>query len=93
MIDGRHLVRDENVVWRDIADEVIIVEKDYTTIRVLNKTASFIWTLADGTRCVDDITSEICNKYDVTPEQARSHTEEFCNQLLETGLIKLVDSK
>ena len=76
MFNGRYPVRDEGIVWRDIADEVVLVEKDYTTIHVLNKTASLIWTLADGTRHVDDIVSEICNRFDVTSEQARTHTEE-----------------
>ncbi len=51
-------VRDKSVVWRDIAGEVVIAERDNRTIRVLNKTASLIWTLADGTRRAEDIVVE-----------------------------------
>ncbi len=82
-------VRTNNVVWRDIAGEVVIAERDNRTIRILNKTASLIWTLADGTRKVETITTEVCNKFEVTPEQARTDVEEFCQQLLDAGLINM----
>jgi hypothetical protein len=84
-----YLTRDKGVVWRDIAGEVVIAEMDNSRVRVLNRTASQIWILADGTRRVGDIISELCNRFQVTPEQARVDAEDFCNQLLEAGLASL----
>jgi hypothetical protein len=84
-------VRDKQVVWRDIAGEVVIAERDGRTVHVLNKTASLIWTLADGTRHTEDIVAEVCNKFEVAPEQARLDVSEFCQQLLEVGLISFTE--
>ena len=86
-----YIIRNEDVVWRDISGEVVIAERDNNTIHVLNKTASLIWTLADGTKQMKDLASAIYNRFDVTPEQALVETEEFCNQLLEASLAWLKD--
>ena len=81
--------RDERVVWRDIAGEVVIAESDANTVHILNGTASLIWTLADGSKQIKDMVTEICNRFEVTPEQARADAEDFCDQLLEAGLVSL----
>lgn len=84
-----YLTRDTSVVWRDIAGEIVIADGDSAKVHVLNKTASLIWTLADGTRQVEDMAADICNRFEVTPEQARADAEEFCHQLLEAQLVSL----
>jgi len=84
-----YLSREKRVVWRDIAGEVVIVEEDGTTVHMLNKTASLIWNLADGTRRPDDISRELCQRFEVTPGQAERETERFCRQLTEAGLAIL----
>jgi len=91
MVIAGYPVRDEGVVWRDIAGEVVIAERDNTTVRVLNGTASAVWILADGTRQVEDIIDEICNRFDVTRVEARTDAEEFYRQLLNAGLVSLQD--
>lgn len=85
-------IRDKRVVWRDIAGEVVIAERDNHTVHVLNKTASLIWILADGTRQADAIAAEVCCKFEVSPEQARADVDEFCQQLLEARLISIEDT-
>ena len=85
-------VREKNLVWRDIAGEVVIAEGDNSTVRVLNGTASAIWNLADGTREAGDIAASICSRFDVEPEQARADVDEFFQELLQAGLIKYEDA-
>ena len=87
-IDG-YIARDDRVVWRDIAGEVIIAERDNSKIRTLNKVAGIIWTLADGTKSMDDIALAICDKYDVTREEALADSEEFCRELIKERLVSL----
>ena len=86
-----YLVRNEDVVWRDIAGEVVIAERDNVTVRVLNGTASTVWILADGTKHVEDMVDEICNRFEVTRAEAKADAEDFCRQLLNAGLISLHD--
>ena len=82
-----YIARNEDVIWRDIAGEIVIAERDNKTIRVLNKTASLIWSLADGNKQIEDLAMAVFNRFDVTSEKARADTEEFCQQLLVAGLI------
>ena len=84
-----YLSREKRLVWRDIAGEVVILEEDGATVHMLNKTASLIWNLADGTRRPDDISRELLQRFDVTPGQADAETERFCRQLTEAGLAIL----
>jgi hypothetical protein len=86
-----YLVRDDRVVWRDIAGEVVIAERDNSKIRTLNKVASLIWSLADGTRQMDDIITAIYDKFEITREQAQADSEDFCRELLAENLFKLQD--
>jgi len=88
-----HPVRDKRFVWRDIAGEVVIAERDGQTVRILNKTAGVIWALADGTKPTEDIVAEVCNRFEVAPEKARIDVEKFCRQLLEAGLISMKDAQ
>ena len=84
-------IRDKRLIWRNVAGKVVIAERDSSTVRLLNKTASLIWTLADGTRQTEDIVAEVCNKFEVAPEKARIDVLEFCRKLLEAGLINIKD--
>ncbi len=82
-----YLVRNKGVVWRDIAGQVVIAERDSGTVHVLNETASLIWILADGTKLAQDMAAEVCSRFEVTPENALADTNEFCQQLLEAILL------
>jgi hypothetical protein len=84
-----YLIRDDRVVWRDIAGQVVIAERDNSKIRTLNKVASLIWTLADGTKQLDDIVAVICDKFEVDKEQAQADCDEFCNELMSSDLISV----
>ena len=84
-----YLTREKKAIWRDIAGEVVIVEEDGTTVHMLNRTASFIWSRADGTRQMHDISTELCQRFDITPQEAHVDTEQFCRQLVEAGLATL----
>ena len=86
-----YLLRGSSVIWRDIAGEVVIAEKNDGTIRALNKTASIIWSLADGTRRAEDIVTDLYNRFEVTMERARADVDEFCRELTEANLISLIE--
>ena len=81
--------RNKGVIWRDIAGEVVIVGEDDNTVRMLNKTASVIWSLADGSRHLQEIVDAICNKFEVPPQEAGADVEEFCSELVDAGLLSL----
>lgn len=88
----RRLARNERLVWRDVAGEVVILAQDSGAFHVLNGPASLIWTCADGDRDLDEIARALCDKYEVPLDQARSDTEEFCQELVEADLASLEEA-
>ena len=89
-IDG-YVERDETVIWRDIGGEVVIVGQEDSTVRMLNETASYIWSLADGTMRIEDIADALCHRFDVPADEARADVEQFCSELLEAELATTHD--
>ena len=92
METSEYFIRDDGVVWRDIAGQVVIAERDNSKIRTLNKVASVIWIMTDGTNRLDDVVQVICEKFDVTKEQAQVDSEEFYRELMAEKLIRVKSS-
>ncbi len=84
-----YLLRNDDVLWRDIAGEVVIVREDHDTVHMLNKTASLIWSLADGSKELQEIVDAVCDRFDITSHQALLDIEEFCTTLTQAGLLRI----
>ena len=82
----------EDNIWRDIGGgEVVILDEEDTQVCLLNKTAAMIWTLADGTRTMQEIAQHLCQRFEISHQEAMIDVQEFSTQLLEAGLIELLD--
>lgn len=81
--------RSDEVVWRVIDGEVVILTADGHEIHKLNKVGSAIWELADGTRNIKEIESVICERFDVSFEVAHADVQEFANQLVVKKILQI----
>jgi hypothetical protein len=84
-------VRNSQVIWQNIDDNVVIADPDGGTLRILNETAGFIWSLVDGTKTTEDIIPDLCERFDVEPEQARADVLAFCQELIQAELLHVQD--
>jgi len=84
------MVQAENIIWRRIGDDVVIIKDDGLATHVLNKTAAYIWELCDGKRGIDEIAASLCERYDVSPEEARADARETIENLTKAGIIKYI---
>ncbi len=80
------------VVSRVIGEEAVLVQPEQAKVKVINEVGARIWSLADGSRSVEQIGALLCSEYQVDPEQALVDTLEFLNELLERDLLLVVDS-
>jgi len=85
---GGYPKRREDNIWRDIGGEVVILDEDSTQVCLLNKTAALIWTLADGTRTVEEIAENIHQRFKVSLQEAVADVRELGAQLLEADLVE-----
>jgi hypothetical protein len=88
MISNR-IVKAEDVIWRRIGDDIVAIKDDGLATHVLNKTAAIIWEMCDGNCGIDEIAAKLCERYDVSLEEARADTRETIENLTRAGIIKI----
>ena len=84
--------RSENVIFRKVADETILVPikgnvADLNFIYTLTEVAAFIWGKIDGKRKLIDIKDMIMAEYDVHSDDAEQDLLELIGQLEEIDSI------
>ena len=87
--------KDQSVVSRKIADEVILVPirrnvGDLESIYNLDEIGARIWDLIDGKKKIKEIKTILLEEFDGTEEQVTSDLKDFIGQLESMGGIKLV---
>jgi len=89
----KRLIKDPNMVFRQIDDEVILVPirqnvGDLESIYTLNEVAARIWELIDRKRNVDKIRDVIVEEFEVTPKEAEKDLIELLQKLEKIEAIK-----
>jgi hypothetical protein len=84
--------RSENVIFRKVGDETILVPikgnvADLSFIYTLTEVAAFIWAKIDGRRKLIDIKNMIMAEYDVSSDDAERDLLELIGQLEQIGSI------
>ena len=75
------------VVWRDVGDEVVVLELSTSTYLTFNGTAKQIWDSLAGGATLDALVDSLVDRYGITPEQARADAESFVSALADRGLL------
>ncbi len=92
MIDlETRVYKNENVPWRIIEDEAILVEVKKGEVIHLNDVGAKIWDLIDGENTVQDIVLGVVGAYEVDEDTARQDALCFISEVLEKGLAAVRD--
>lgn len=83
-----YISKNENVPWRIIEGEALLVDVDKGEVIHLNPVGAEIWNLIEGKKSVSDIVVHIYNTFEVDKETAKKDTLEFLERLIEKGLIE-----
>ncbi len=78
----------EDVIWRRVGDDIVIVKDDGLSLHVLNKTAALIWDTCDGQCGIDEITTHLCQRFEVSHEEAREDVQETVKKLTKLGVLR-----
>ena len=85
-------IPNDDVAWRMVDDEAIIIEPMTSQATVLNPVAARLWELADGKRAVAELIDTIVVEYDVKPAVAEEDAREFFGVLAKRGLLSYRDA-
>lgn len=81
--------REKRLSYRTIGDETIILDsKINKEVHQLNEVGSFIWNLCDGKNTVSQICEDVCNEYDVQPDEAKDDIENLLRMFVEKNLLE-----
>lgn len=83
--------RSDDLVWRMIDGEVVILTTDGNEIHTLNRVGSVIWELSDGTKSLEEIASLICERFDVSSEEAHADVLEFAEELSLRKILQIAE--
>ena len=85
---GKFATRTEDVIWRKIGDEIVVIKDNGLAVHVLNKTAAHIWEMCDGDSSPDAIAASLCERFDVTFEEAIGDVKDIVVKFGEIGILK-----
>jgi hypothetical protein len=75
------------LIWRAMEDGLVIVSPEEGKVRVLNESASTIWTLVDGNRTIGEIAIILSERFEVTTDQAFQDVDAFLETMVKEGLV------
>ena len=80
----------KDIIWRRIGDDIVVIKEDGLSTHTLNKTAACIWEMCDGKRGIDEITTHLCERFDISFEEAHVDVREIIERLLQIGILSQV---
>ncbi len=76
--------------WRAIDDCTVVIDPDAGEVHELNSSAALLWELADGTRSLDEIASEVERAFDTDTAGAARDAREFYDGMEKKALLRWV---
>ena len=77
----------DDVVWREVGDELVVLELSTSTYLTLNGTAKYLWESLAGGTTIGALVQMLADRYPITAEQARTDAEAFLSALSERDLL------
>ena len=84
-------VQNQDVAWRVVDEECIIIHPETSQATVLNSVGARIWELADGKNTAGQIVATLEEEYEVKREVAENDAREFLTDLAKRKILELQD--
>ena len=83
------LVKNEDIAWRKIDDDAILIDMDEEEVTHFNEVGTEIWITLDGEKSVAQILEHTQSLFDVDSDSAKKDVFAFLNQLLKKEMVKI----
>lgn len=87
---GSRLIKAEDIISRQIGDEIVVLRDDGLSVHVLNKTAAHVWEMCDGNHELDEIALSLCKRFAVAFAEASADVQDTISKLEELCLLKRI---
>lgn len=82
--------RGEDLVWRDLEGEVVLLDLRASMYYSLNQTGSLLWSCLEQPSSPEELVRAVVEEYGVSVEQAREDVDGFLDMLSRHELIEPV---
>lgn len=83
-----YIARSSAIAARLLAGEMMVMHSLDSTFFTLNEVATAIWQAADGSTPLREIVrQQVCEQFDIDPEQAQNDAEQFVSELSQHGIL------
>jgi hypothetical protein len=89
--DSTILKRKEEILSSDMDGETVMMSVENSEYYSLSPVGTRIWEIVEKEISYKDLISQLMSEYSVDIETCKSDTEEFINELINKGLIELVN--
>lgn len=80
-------LRDDDLDWRQIDDEIVVLDARDATYLTLNGPGALLWGLLDKSATRDELVAALLAAYEVDASVAGRDTDAFLEMLAEQGLL------
>jgi hypothetical protein len=91
MENDNHFAQAADLIWRRIGDDIVIITPDGQSTHILNKTAAIIWEASDGSAGIAQIARQLCERFEVSFEEARADVKDFVENMKRLNLLKHIE--
>ena len=85
--DEAILQRADDVRFRAVDDETVVIRQEAAEALVLNEVAGRILELVDGRNTVRDVVDRLLEEYEVSPASLTEDVHTYLRELLEAGVV------
>lgn len=80
----------EDILWKIVDGEAVIVDSDKDNYCYLNRTGTEVWRLLNEGKNKKEIVSELLKKYNNTEEVLNSDCDNIIRKLLDKNIIEII---
>jgi len=82
-----------DVIFRDLGDEVVMLDLKSGVYCGLNEVGAKIWGMLQEPKTMAEIRDALLGEYNVSAEQCEAEVKRLIMQLMEKNLVETVDEK
>jgi hypothetical protein len=89
-IQPRYHLRHDELVWRTVDDETVILDLRQSSYFALNASAGFLWQQLEKSSSETELVSALVEAYDLDEAAAIIDVREFITGCVDRGLLDLI---
>lgn len=81
-------IRAIGIPWQEFGEGLVVLQTPKALIHEFNSTAAWIWQNCDGTKSIQELSEGLCQKFEISKDEAINDVREFVFEMSKMELLK-----